>query len=620
MQKNKNENNQIELDNVIDKITLEIRDIVKDLDVKDSAKIEESMNTFIDAKVNVHKKDKVKGINKRSLKKLFNEEIETRKAQLKKEEELNTFIKDTTLEVKNIIESIDLQDTLLVESTREVFIAEKIEILATKELKGVNRQALKKLFNTTLKEKETQNRAKAKELARKEKAKEREVKRLAEINTAPELKKVQVKWFDMDTNTKTGEQTPTKLWQNLDALLQAYKIDVRYNLISREIEFKSTDDSMKHIEKMGDNARLEEIRSLGALQKYNVNYDMLNMQLLAISSSKQYNPVAEYLIAQSKEWDGHDRIKALCDTITPTDNFDNELKEILITKWLMNCARQALNNAGTKGAFGVLTLQGVQNLGKSRWIQTIVPEKSWLKTGSHIDIGSKDSIMENTKYWIVELGELDASMKNEQSKMKAFITRESDEFRRPYAKLSEKYPRYTVFYASVNPKQFLKDETGNRRYWTIPCSKIDHTHTIDLDQLWGQVMRKALDAKSINEFNLSDEEMARLNESNKDFTVADDIDIYLEEMYDFTTPKSTWTKPVGAGALIEALKLKDPKLNSRMLKNALNKKGIEQDWGTINGKRGRCYFLPSLQNTENKDNPFTDKETMNELKEQLNII
>lgn len=535
-------------------------------------------------------------------------------------EKLNTFIKETTLEAKNIIKDLDLKNTLLVESTREIFIDKKIEALKERELKGINRQALKKLFNATLKDKETQDKAKIRAIENKRKLEKKESERLAKINAAPELKKIQVEWFDTEINAKTGEQIPTKLWQNLEALLQAYKIDVKYNLISREIEFTSLDKKMKHIENMGDNARLEEIRSLGALQKYTVNYDMLNMQLLAISSSKQYNPVAEYLLSQSKKWDGKDRIKELCNTIIATEEFDNDLKEIMITKWLMNCARQALNHEGTKGAFGVLTLQGVQNLGKSRWIQTIVPKKEWLKTGSHIDIGSKDSIMENTKYWIVELGELDASMKNEQSKMKAFITRESDEFRRPYAKLSEKYPRYTTFYASVNPKQFLKDETGNRRYWTIPCVQINHTHKIDLDQLWGQVMRRALDAKSINEFNLTDEEMIRLNESNKDFTVADDIDIYLEEIYDFSTPKSTWTKYVSANALLAALKLKDPKINARAIKNALNKKGIEQENKTLEGKKTRCYALPSLQITENKNNPFDDKKNANDIKEQLNII
>lgn len=631
MQKNKNENTEAELaelNDIIERITLEIRDVVDNLNLEDKVQSEATINAFVDTKVNVPKKDKIKGINKRLLKKIFSEEIKNKKNQLNEDvdnkvnnpEELNSFIKETTLEVKDIIKDIDLQNTLLIESTREVFIDKKIEALKEKKLKGINRQALKKLFNATLKDKETQDKAKIKAIENKRKLEKKESDRLAKINAAPELKKIQVKWFDTETSTKTGDQIPTKLWQNLEALLQAYQIDVKYNLISREIEFTSLDGKMKHIEKMGDNARLEEIRSLGALQKYTVNYDMLNMQLLAISSSKQYNPVAEYLLAQSKKWDGKDRIKELCNTITTTEEFDNDLKEIMISKWLMNCARQALNHEGTKGAFGVLTLQGVQNLGKSRWIQTIVPQKEWLKTGSHIDISSKDSIMENTKYWIVELGELDASMKNEQSKMKAFITRESDEFRRPYAKLSEKYPRYTVFYASVNPKQFLKDETGNRRYWTIPCIEINHTHEIDLDQLWGQVMRKSLNAKSINEFNLTDEEMIRLNESNKDFTVADDIDIYLEEIYDFSTPKATWTKYVSANALLTALKLKDPKINARAIKNALNKKGIEQENKTLEGKKTRCYALPSLQSVKNQDNPFDNEKDVNDIKEQLNMI
>ena len=59
------------------------------------------------------------------------------------------------------------------------------------------------------------------------------------------------------------------------------------------------------------------------------------------------------------------------------------------------------------------------------------------------------------------------------AKLKAFITESSDEFRRPYAMKPMVYPRRTSFYATVNNGDFLKDDTGNRRYWVIPVEKID---------------------------------------------------------------------------------------------------------------------------------------------------
>ena len=546
-------------------------------------------------------------------------ENKARKGKLteKEAEGLNDFIKETTNEVNKIVSTLNIKDTLLVESTLEIFISTKMELVAERKIKGINKTALKKLFNETLKSRKKIEKARDAAIKKRLKAEDKERKRLEKLKADPELKKVNVQWYATETNTTTGDQAPIKVWQNLDALLEAYGIDVRQNLITREIEYITSNEEMKHLETLGDNARLEDIRSLAALQKYTVSYDMLNMQLLTIASSKQYNPVANYLLENAKKWDGKDRIKDLCDTITPTEDFDNELKEILIKKWLMNCARQALNKDSTKGAFGVLVLQGAQALGKSWWIQTIIPNKDWLKTGSHLDISSKDNIMENTKYWIVELGELDASMKNEQSKMKAFITRESDEFRKPYEKLSEKHPRYTVFYASVNPKQFLKDETGNRRYWTIPCQHINNKHNIDLDQMWGQVMKLAIQATSINDFTLSDEELNRLNASNRDFTVADDIDIYLEEIYDFTTPSESWIKFVSANALLTALKLKDSKISSRVIKNALNRKGIEQVQSRVNGIKSRGYYMPEFHSVEGI-NPFTEKqEIINNLVNEL---
>lgn len=158
-------------------------------------------------------------------------------------------------------------------------------------------------------------------------------------------------------------------------------------------------------------------------------------------------------------------IRMLCDALIARQDFNPKIKEMLIRKWLLNTANIPFNNGNTN-IEGVLTLQGKQGIGKTRLIRKIIP--MYVKTGLELDPSDKDKVYQCIKYWVCELGELDATFKRDLSKLKAFITEQVDEFRRPYGLAPISYPRKTSFYATVNNEEFLKDETGNRRYWVIP--------------------------------------------------------------------------------------------------------------------------------------------------------
>lgn len=110
------------------------------------------------------------------------------------------------------------------------------------------------------------------------------------------------------------------------------------------------------------------------------------------------------------------------------------LIKILITKWLINTARIVYNNEGNMNVEGVLTLQGSQGMGKTRFIKKIIP--LYVKTGLDLDSSDKDKINQCIKYWVCELGELDSTLKKDLAKLKAFLTEQEDEYRKPYAALS----------------------------------------------------------------------------------------------------------------------------------------------------------------------------------------
>ena len=139
---------------------------------------------------------------------------------------------------------------------------------------------------------------------------------------------------------------------------------------------------------------------------------------------------------------------------------------------------------------------------------------------------------------MVELGELDSTFrKSDIAQLKAFITNQSDVLRRAYAVKESHYARRTVFFGSVNPKQFLNDPTGNRRFWTIEASSIDHSHDIDMQQLWSEVLTHYERGES---HYLTQDELDALNHHNHQFTSSDPMAERIQTHLKWDDPEALW--------------------------------------------------------------------------------
>ena len=257
-----------------------------------------------------------------------------------------------------------------------------------------------------------------------------------------------------------------------------------------------------------------------------------------IADAYRYNPVEKYL--RSGEWDGVDRHEELCNILGVTDI----RHQTYITKWLCQCVALGLNQEKNPiGADGVLVLQGPQGIGKTSVVRKITPYPRWFTEGASIDMSVKDTVITALSGWITELGELDTTLKKEQASLKAFVTRPEDRIRRPYARKDARTPRQTSFCGTVNPKDYLKDETGSRRVWTVPVRKIDkvalHSLTREwVDQLWYQTL--ALWQLDRNYFRLRDDELEELQNANREFEVALPYEMEIKALLDYDLPVSQW--------------------------------------------------------------------------------
>ena len=150
----------------------------------------------------------------------------------------------------------------------------------------------------------------------------------------------------------------------------------------------------------------------------------------------------------------------------------------------------------------------------------------------------KDSVKQVCSFWLVELGELDATFrKSDIAALKSFITNDSDVLRRAYARKESHFARRTVFFASVNPREFLHDPTGNRRFWTVPVTKLDHSHSLDMQQVWAEVATLYRAGESIY---LTPSEMDELNCQNGEFTVIDPVEEMILSRLAWESDQATW--------------------------------------------------------------------------------
>lgn len=236
--------------------------------------------------------------------------------------------------------------------------------------------------------------------------------------------------------------------------------------------------------------------------------------LLVIADENRFNPVK--IILDKAPHDGYDRLNDL-NMILGIEDDPYSIRNL--RKWLHQTIAMALNDdENPYGADGVLVLQGEQGAGKTYFCSRLAMHPDLFAEGVSIDLNKKDSVIQSTGVWIAEMGELDSTLKREQSQLKAFITNRRDVYRVPYAKAAISKTRRTSFCATVNPEKFLNDETGSRRFWVCHVNHINIERLKSLDywwfqQLWRQVYEQ-LYLPNPQGFRLTVEERKELEEKN----------------------------------------------------------------------------------------------------------
>lgn len=259
---------------------------------------------------------------------------------------------------------------------------------------------------------------------------------------------------------------------------------LRYNEITRKIDISGRDGEYQEL--------LHETLPATLADELSDRFCGVTLQkvcdyMTKVAADNNYNPVRELI--ENTPWDGVDRIEQIFKLF----NIENdELSRAVLKKWLMQAVCVLYNDVARPfSADIVIVFQGRQGLGKTRFFEKLA--LGFFGEGKTLDTRNKDSIMEITRKWISELGEIGSTMRKDIDSMKAFLSCSTDEYRAPYGRTGITYARRTVFVGTVNEEDYLADQTGNRRFATIPLSgdiDIDYERDVkpfNAEQLWAQV-------------------------------------------------------------------------------------------------------------------------------------
>ena len=198
-----------------------------------------------------------------------------------------------------------------------------------------------------------------------------------------------------------------------------------------------------------------------------VGKEMVFDAIMLVGKEEQIDSALDFI--RSVEWDGEERLDQWLTHTFGTP--DDEYHRAVASNWIKGLVKRIIK-PGCKFDY-VLVLEGEQGAKKSTSLHVLgmMANGQSLHVETTMSTDSKDFFMQFQGKAIIEFSEGETLSRTEVKKMKAIITMQSDKYRPPYGRVSLDFPRRCVFAMTTNQEQYLKDETGNRRWLPVRVIK-----------------------------------------------------------------------------------------------------------------------------------------------------
>jgi predicted P-loop ATPase len=318
--------------------------------------------------------------------------------------------------------------------------------------------------------------------------------------------------------------------------------------------------------------------------------------VFAVGKSQSFHQVRDWL--EGLTWDGVPRIESWLAAYCGAE-IDSESQKIAVPamskRWMISAVARAYEPGAKVDC--TLVLEGAQSIKKSTTFAILVPQSAWF-SDERLNLDSKDTLQQIQGKWLIEIGELASFKGKANEEIKHFLTKRADDFRLPYGRINQPYPRQCVFGGSVNDAEYLSDPTGNRRFFPVRChGRDDLGGKIDIaglqavrDQLWAEAVSHY---KKGEQWWLTEEEDEAARVEQEARYAADSWEARVASWvatYDVNgQPIDRFTMDAVLHGAVSIEPAKQGRGEQTRMKNILQRLGFERKQVTIDGKREWRY-------------------------------
>lgn len=255
-----------------------------------------------------------------------------------------------------------------------------------------------------------------------------------------------------------------------------------------------------------------------------------------VADDRHFHPIRDYLDSLPK-WDGIKRVETIFVNYLKADDTPYVRA---VTRKTFAAAVARIYQPGIKFDC-VPVLDGDQGIGKSTIIKDLVGSEYYSESLSLTDMDDKSGAEKLQGFWVVEIGELAGMKKADIEKVKAFLSTSDDKYRPSYGKTVESHPRQSIIIATVNGERgYLRDITGNRRFWIIKVHQQKQKKTWSFDeafraQFWAEA--KAIWQSGENLF-LEGDDLEAAEEAQRSAMEVDERVGMVEEYLNMKLPEN----------------------------------------------------------------------------------
>lgn len=207
---------------------------------------------------------------------------------------------------------------------------------------------------------------------------------------------------------------------------------------------------------------------------------------------RTYHPVRDYLA--ELRWDGVSRLDHWPSRYGGAE--DSEYNRAVASIPMIAAVRR-VRKPGCKFD-EVLVLEGAQGGNKSGALRTLAARDDWFVDSLPLGADSKVVMEQIAGGWLIEFAEMSGLNKSDVENVKSQVARQRDKARLSYGRLTTERPRQCVFFGTTNADQYLRDPTGNRRFWPVKVDRFDlEALRRDRDQLWAEAAAREAAGESI---------------------------------------------------------------------------------------------------------------------------